>query len=508
MTDEDRLKALSLLQSRLPAFAAHCLKIKDKDGKLVPFVFNRAQRHIHEKLEAQLAETGMVRALLLKGRQQGGSTYLAARNYQRVTLSGKNAFIMAHEDKATTNLFNMAKRFQDNNPLAPSTRASNAQELIFGALDCGYKLATAGSKDVGRSNTVQLFHGSEVAFWSNPEMHMAGIGNTIADNPGTEIVLESTANGIGNHFHKMWQDAEAGISNYIAIFVPWFWQDEYRSPVRKDFEPTEKELEMARVYGLDYEQLQWRRNKALSYGSGMEWLVDQEFPNCAADAFRNSTGNSLISPASVMAAVNSRYYDTVGPLIVGVDPAGDGVNDPDRTAFVFRRGRVAPRVEYHKSKTTMQIVGMLVEIWNDERPDAIIVDKGGLGAGVVDRLQEMNVPVIGINNAERDMDSDTYENIRAGMWWRMKEWFENSPVRMPNDAALISDITAPQPDEHSSGRKLLESKKKMSKRGIRSPDGGDALALTFAVPVAKRADAIGGLQYMGTQGNAPTTAGY
>jgi hypothetical protein len=120
----------------------------------------------------------------------------------------------------------------------------------------------------------------------------------------------------------------------------------------------------------------------------------------------------------------------------------------------------------------------------------------------------MNVPVIGINSAERDMDSDTYENVRAGMWWRMKEWFENSPVRMPNDAALISDVTAPQPDEHSSGRKLLESKKKMSKRGIRSPDGGDALALTFSVPVAKRADAVGGFQYMGTQGNAPTSAGY
>ena len=90
----------------------------------------------------------------------------------------------------------------------------------------------------------------------------------------------------------------------------------------------------------------------------------------------------------------------------------------------------------------------------------------------------------------------------------MKEWFENAPVRMPNDAALISDITAPQPDEHSSGRKLLESKKKMAKRGIRSPDGGDALALTFAVPVAKRQDMMGGLAIVNGPREAATTAGY
>lgn len=508
LSEQEREQAIRLVRNNLLVHAAHCAKIKDKQGKVTPFILNRAQRYVHEQLEKQKAETGMVRALVLKGRQQGISTYIGERFYHQVTTQGKSAFIVAHEDKATSNLFEMVKRYQEHNPLAPSTKASNAKELLFGAIDAGYKLATAGTDDVGRGNTGQMIHGSEFAFWRNPQMHLAGLGNTVADMPGSEIILESTGNGQGNAFHLMWQEAEAGNNGFIAIFVPWFWQEEYRMPLRAKFELSPDDDKYMRAYGLDMEQMQWRANKIAQYGKGFEWLFNQEYPATAALAFQSSTLNPLISPSDVMAAVNSKYFDQVGALIIGVDPAGDGANDPDRTAFVFRRGRVIPRVEYHKSKTTMQIVGMLVEIWNDERPDAIIVDKGGLGAGVVDRLQEMNVPVIGINNAERDMDSDTYENIRAGMWWRMKEWFENSPVRMPNDAALISDITAPQPDEHSSGRKLLESKKKMSKRGIRSPDGGDALALTFAVPVAKRADAIGGLQYMGTQGNAPTTAGY
>lgn len=508
LSEQEREQAIRLVRNNLLVHAAHCAKIKDKQGKVTPFILNRAQRYVHERLEQQKRETGMVRALVLKGRQQGISTYIGERFYHQVTTQGKSAFIVAHEDKATSNLFEMVKRYQDHNPLAPSTKASNAKELLFGAIDAGYKLATAGTDDVGRGNTGQLIHGSEFAFWRNPQMHLAGLGNTVADMPGSEIILESTGNGQGNAFHLMWQEAEAGNNGFIAIFVPWYWQEEYRLPVRDKFELSPEDEKYMRAYELDMEQMQWRANKIAQYGKGFAWLFDQEYPATASLAFQSSTLNPLISPSDVMAAVNSKYFDQVGALIVGVDPAGDGANDPDRTAFVFRRGRVIPRVEYHKSKTTMQIVGMLVEIWNTERPDAIIIDKGGLGAGVVDRLQEMNVPVIGINSAERDMDSDTYENIRAGMWWRMKEWFENSPVRMPNDAALISDITAPQPDEHSTGRKLLESKKKMAKRGIRSPDGGDALALTFSVPVAKRADAVGGFQMMGTQGNAPTSAGY
>lgn len=507
LTDQEREQALRLVRNNLLVHAAHCAKIKDKQGKVGPFILNRAQRYVHERLEQQKKETGMVRALVLKGRQQGISTYIGERFYHQVTTQGKSAFIVAHEDKATSNLFEMVKRYQDHNPLAPSTKASNAKELLFGAIDAGYKLATAGTDDVGRGNTGQMIHGSEFAFWRNPQMHLAGLGNTVADMPGSEIILESTGNGQGNAFHLMWQEAEAGNNGFIAIFVPWFWQEEYRMPLREKFELSVDDEKYMRAYGLDLEQMQWRANKIAQYGKGFEWLFDQEYPATASLAFQSSTLNPLINPSDVMAGVNSGYYDQVGPLIIGVDPAGDGANDPDRTAFVFRRGRVVPRVEYHKGKTTMQIVGMLVEIWNTERPDAMIIDKGGLGAGIVDRLQEMNVPVIGINSAERDMDSDIYENIRAGMWWRMKEWFENAPVRLPNDAALISDVTAPQPDEHSSGRKLLESKKKMAKRGIRSPDGGDALALTFAVPVAKRQE-VGGLHLMGTYGNAPTNAGY
>jgi hypothetical protein len=216
--------------------------------------------------------------------------------------------------------------------------------------------------------------------------------------------------------------------------------------------------------------------------------------------------NPLINPSDVMSVVNSASAEMNAPLVIGCDPAGDGVNDADRTAICFRRGRTVFRMEYHQGLDTMQITGLLAEYERDFKPDGIIIDKGGLGAGVYDRLNELNVPVIGINNAQRATDSERYENIRAEMWWLMGEWFEDRPCRIPNNAALISDITAPQPRVSSNGRKMLEKKEDMKKRGVRSPDGGDALALTFAMPVGYRDPSRGAKPTRNKP--APTSAGY
>jgi len=125
--ETERERAIIRVRNNLELFAAECLKIKDKSGGVVPFLFNRAQRYIHERLEQQLKETGKVRAIILKGRKQGASTYIAARFYQKAVLRGKSAFIVAHEDLATTGLFEIVQRYQANNPMAPVTKASNAK---------------------------------------------------------------------------------------------------------------------------------------------------------------------------------------------------------------------------------------------------------------------------------------------------------------------------------------------------------------------------------------------
>src|SRR5215831_13144422 len=273
------------MRTDLAAYAEDCLMIRTKSGEVRPLVLNRAQRHIHDQLETQRAATGRVRALILKGRQQGCSTYVGARFYHRATHEhGIRVFILTHEEAATQNLFEMVERFHENCPAEEkqSTGAANAKELSFDALDSGYKIGTAGTKGVGRSSTIQLFHGSEVAFWPHAATHAAGVLQAVPDLPGTEIILESTANGLGNFYHQTWRDAETGANDFITIFVPWFWQEEYRKPAA-GLILTAEEREYRDLYGLDEEQIAWRRGKIAELKD--EALFRQEYPANAAEAF-------------------------------------------------------------------------------------------------------------------------------------------------------------------------------------------------------------------------------
>ena len=330
------------LKGDLEFYARNCLRIRTKGATIEAFGFNRAQRYIHERLEAQKATTGKVRALILKGRQQGCSTYVGARYYHATTWArGIRTFILTHEDQATQNLFEMVNRYHENCPafVRPSTGASNAKELFFDGLDSGYKIGTAGTKGVGRSSTIQLFHGSEVAFWPNAETHAAGVLQAVPDIAGTEVILESTANGVGNFYHQKWRDAERGEGDFIAIFVPWFWQEEYRKDVPAGFTLDKDEREYADLYSLDHEQMAWRRNKIAELKDAN--LFKQEYPATAAEAFQMSGHDSYIKPAAV-AKARKAECDESGPLVIGLDPARYG---DDGSAMARRRGRKVLKVE-------------------------------------------------------------------------------------------------------------------------------------------------------------------
>ncbi|QEL16757.1 hypothetical protein [Limnoglobus roseus] len=177
-------------------YAPRALRIRTKTGTVDPFRLNKAQHHLHTQVEAQRASTGKVRVIVLKGRQQGISTYIEGRFYWRVThRKGCQAFILTHEQQATDNLFKMVERYHEHCPslLKPQTKASNAKELVFGRLDSGYKLGTAGTKGTGRSSTIQLFHGSECGFWPHADEHAAGVMQAIPNQAATEVFIESTA---------------------------------------------------------------------------------------------------------------------------------------------------------------------------------------------------------------------------------------------------------------------------------------------------------------------------
>lgn len=491
----DRERAIrQKLKDNFPHYASRCLQIRPKDPRAgnQPFTLNRAQEYLHEKLEEQKALTGKVRALVLKGRQQGISTYIAGRFYWRTTHSlGCRCFILTHEQDATDNLFTMVDRFHKHCPdlVKPHTGAANAKELLFDKLESGYAVGTAGTKAVGRSQTIQLFHGSEVGFWPNAATHFAGVVQAIPDIPGTEVVLESTANGVGGEFHERWQQAEAGIGDYIAVFIPWFWQDEYRRDVPEGFEPTDDEREYMETYGLDLGQIVWRRNKIAELKDPL--LFKQEYPATAAEAFQMSGHDSFI-PASLVLAARKNKLDPSGPLVLGYDPNWKG---KDRASLCRRRGRHA-RVQSKTGLSTMEQVGWLKQVIDEEKPVRLFIDVGGAGVAIFDRLDEMGyghiVRSINFGSAplepqptdENGRPKGGYVNRRAEMWGKSRDWLEALGGSDIDDSdALQADACGPGYKYDSTTRIQLESKDDMRKRGLRSPDEWDAIALTFAEPV-------------------------
>lgn len=465
-------------------YAPRCLKIRTKAGKVLPFKLNDAQQYIHKCVEEQRARTGKVRAIILKGRQQGCSTYVEGRFYWRVSHSkGVRAFILTHEEEATNNLFELADRYHENCPalVRPSAGASNAKELYFDKLDSGYKVGTAGNKGVGRSSTVQLFHGSEVGFWPNAQQHAAGIIQAIPDEPDTEAFLESTANGIGNYFHQQWQAAEAGLSEYIAIFVPWYWQTEYRKAVPAGFTLTSEEQKYRDAYKLDLEQMAWRRAKIVELKD--ETLFKQEYPATAAEAFQVSGVDPYIKGDLVMVARKAEA-EPVGPMKLGVDPARFG---DDRTSICLRQGRKVHWIKSHSKKSTMEVAGIVFQIIKEQKPTQVAIDVGGLGAGVYDRLTELvpygTTELIQVNSSNSPLDEKKYTNKRAEMWGEMREWLEKQPASIPDSDELQADLTQIRYSYDSNNALKMEKKEDMKKRGFRSPDMADALGLTFAMPV-------------------------
>jgi hypothetical protein len=481
----------SRLRSDLEYFAINSLKLRPKTGPLEPFIFNAAQRELHGLIEKQKADTGRVRVIILKARQLGVSTYVAARLYHRtINNPGIRTIIIGHERRASSNLFEMVKRMHENLPeeIRPSVSTSNAESLLFDRLDSGYIVSVATNEGTGRSATAQLLHASEAAFWSDLPLQMASLMQTVPDLNDTEIIIESTANGY-NDFHKQWRKAEAGESEFVPIFLPWSLDPGYRKEIPPDFVLDAEEGKLKELYDLDEAQIAWRRAKISQLGNAEFYA--QEYPLTASEAFISSNFDSFI-PAQLVVAARREKAEAYGPLIIGVDPAGSGA---DRTSIAFRRGRVITKIESRRGMDTMEVAGWVQKIIREEKPAKVNIDVGGLGVGVYDRLYETSSnrrtinavnfggkPVEPANLDETGKPGGGPANRRAEMWANMKKALEAGRFVLPDSDSLQADLVSCGYKYNSSGQLLLESKIDMRKRGVPSPDEADAVALCFGEP--------------------------
>jgi hypothetical protein len=171
------------------------------------------------------------------------------------------------------------------------------------------------------------------------------------------------------------------------------------------------------------------------------------------------------------------------PIVWGLDVARFGKN---ASVLTERQGQIGRVLNKWRGLDLMQLCGAVHNAWIERaphaRPEHIFVDALGLGAGVVDRLRELGLPVRGINVSEVSSMSDLYKNQRAELWFRCKDWLQKLDCQLPDDDDLIGEMTAVKYKFTSNGKYQLESKDEMMKRGMDSPDTADAFMLTFAGP--------------------------
>lgn len=292
-------------------FRENNLFIRDKDSQIVPFVPNIAQRALIDRVLSLIGEGLPIRIIVLKARQMGLSTAIEAIIYWWTSTHKEiTASIIAHQEDASRNLYNMFKRYYDNsNPLFKPTRKYDTRSDIRFArddedgnqvgLNSVIKTATAKNTGTGRSDTINLVHGSEVAFWDNGEELVASLMQTVPRRGGTMIFLESTANGRGNYFAKMWDGAVKKDNDYEPFFFPWWIQDEYEEdgdPI-KNYSQEEQDIIDYMTEGIQVgnkfykvpksridRKIRFRRGKEREFMATPEKLL-QEYPSTPHEAF-------------------------------------------------------------------------------------------------------------------------------------------------------------------------------------------------------------------------------
>lgn len=277
------------------------IKIRDKNGDIINFNFNSPQQKLYNIIKFQKFHNKPVRIIILKARQMGFSTETESIAFKEATThSNYKVGIITHSEEATTNLFNMSKLMYDYLPeeMKPSLKASNAKELIFDKADgtglkSKIKCMTAGGKGVGRSDTFNFLHISELAFWpGDKKTTMTGLLQSVPNSPNSVVIIESTANGF-EYFKELWDKAVNGENDFIPLFIGWNELEDYQMKYN-GFELTAEEEYLKNTYNLTLEQLTWRRWCLNNNCGGDIEQFNQEYPLTPENAFI-STGSCFFN---------------------------------------------------------------------------------------------------------------------------------------------------------------------------------------------------------------------
>lgn len=339
-------------------WCAECVTIKHKtEGRDVRLTLNAPQRRVARMLESQRRAGQPVRAIMLKARQWGGSTlvqtYMAW--IQSCLRTNWHSIICSQVKDTSTGIRGMYTKILENYPEAmwegdakpafrPYERSGNVREIT--GRGCRVTVASTENQDAVRGADFSMAHLTEIAYWKStpghsPEDTIRAIVGSVPLIDGSLVVLESTANGVGNYFHRQWLSARAGEPGRLAVFVPWYEIEYYRlaPPSRADVARTLDDYDR-RLWdlGCDLDQIYWYRCKLAELGTRDKMMA--EFPTTDDEAF-TATGRGVFSRSMVEALRGGCRAPSRGGF------AADGltwVDDPDGDIEQWQRP--APDGEY------------------------------------------------------------------------------------------------------------------------------------------------------------------
>ena len=472
-----------LLDDGWEALMAGMLHVRDKRGKLRHLVLNRTQK--------QYADHCSKRNIVLKARQLGVTTYVAARFFvHTVTHPGTLSVQVAHDQQSAEEIFRIVHRFVENLPAplrkgALRTSRANVRQIVFPCIDSEYRVETAADPNAGRGLTIQNLHCSEVARWPRDAAGtLASLRAAVP--PSGEIVLESTPNGACGCFYDEWLRARQ--TGYTRHFFPWWWEPSYRRQVKlTDF--TEGELELMLKYGLDAGQIAFRREMRANFGTRMAEEYAEDAESCflasgdcvfdvevidrrmreqrtVIDQRDNATMLVFFPPITGDNGAEPKEY------IIGVDPAGGGIDGDYACAQVIERGSGMQCAELQGHFAPADLAARVALIAREYNNALIAVERNNHGYGVLASLSLHE----GHNNVY-------YQGNSAG-------WLTSAASR-PRMLETFAATLTNAPFLFSSTRLLEECR-----TFVRHPDGSasaaygthDDLVMAMAVALAVRAD--------------------
>jgi hypothetical protein len=320
-----------------------------------PFAW--AQDALRLEIERQYNLGLPVRIVVLKGRQLGVSTMSEGTLFNWTFIHpGTRSLVIAHETKAAQHLFDMTKLMWEEWPFAPlyTEKHNTIKSLSWVETRSSMSVATAKNAGSGRSFTYHAVHCSECAFWEEPERLMVGLNQSVPFKHGTIVILESTANGVGNWFHEEWQRAVHGKSQYVPMFFPWFMHEEYSFPNTtlqyRDLMKDERELYDKgvhlnnRTYRITLGQLAWRRHTIQNDCLGDVDLFHQEFPCTPNEAFL-ATGRNVFPLEKL--DEHTQYEDGIQGMLINNNGRIEFVRDSSGPLTIFKApGRDPVRSKY------------------------------------------------------------------------------------------------------------------------------------------------------------------